>query len=110
MARMTDANLAFVPELKIAGYLADPNHERGWPKGKFLMANGFDLEDHAAIRAALVDHANTHDAIVRPTPYGIKYEVDGPMQTPTGVTIRVRTVWVVEAGIAAPRFVTLRPL
>ena len=41
--------------------------------------------------------------------WGEKYLVDGPLDSPSGITPAVRTVWIVDAGTDAPRLVTAYP-
>jgi hypothetical protein len=43
------------------------------------------------------------------TAYGVKYVVEGRLTTPKGITVPIRTVWVVESGNDRPRFVTAYP-
>ncbi len=42
--------------------------------------------------------------------HGTRYVVDGLLTTPVNRSPRVRTVWILEAGSAAPRLVTAYPL
>ena len=41
---------------------------------------------------------------------GVTYIVEGPLETPSGRKPRIRTVWLVETGQLAPRFITAYPL
>jgi hypothetical protein len=41
---------------------------------------------------------------------GTTYLVEGPLETPLGRKPRLRTVWLVETGELAPRFITAYPL
>ncbi len=45
----------------------------------------------------------------RPSPYGQKYEILGPLTGPNGKNAWVRTIWIVLTGETAPRLVTLIP-
>ena len=110
MPGLPAADQAFVPPSKLAGYLLDPAHKEGWHKGRFLKSKGFDLADPEAIERALLAHGASHEGAVTRTPFGVKYEVDGPLVAPDGATANVRTVWMIDDGSTAPRFVTLRPL
>ena len=38
--------------------------------------------------------------------FGVKYVIDGPLQTPDGRNPSVRAIWFVETGEKQPRFVT----
>jgi hypothetical protein len=44
------------------------------------------------------------------TPCGIKYVVEGLIQTPVGISIRMRTIWIVDKQQMRPRFVTAYPV
>jgi len=41
---------------------------------------------------------------------GCTYVIEGRISTPSGRRPRVRTVWLVETGELAPRFITAYPL
>jgi hypothetical protein len=45
----------------------------------------------------------------RPSPYGQKYEILGPLTGPSGATAWVRTIWIVRVGETKARLVTLIP-
>lgn len=109
MAKLPNAHLAFVEPTKLASYLLDPNHEEGGPKSRLLKAIGFDLERPDEVEAALLAHGRADEATEIATPYGMKYHVDGALISPSGRSVRVRTVWQIDTGKSAPRFVTLRP-
>lgn len=42
--------------------------------------------------------------------HGVKYVIDGPLQTPSGRFLSVRIIWIIDPGSVAPRFVTACPL
>lgn len=45
----------------------------------------------------------------RPSSYGRKYEILGPLTGPNGQSAWIRTVWIVLPDELAPRLVTLVP-
>jgi len=47
--------------------------------------------------------------IVKETSYGIRYEISASLQTPTGESRLVRTVWQIDKGVNFPRLITLIP-
>ena len=62
------------------------------------------------MQVALSEVARTGEVVdVVETLYGKKYMVDGELRAPTGVSIKIRTVWIVEKGAVVPRFVTAYP-
>lgn len=42
--------------------------------------------------------------------HGVKYIIDGLLQTPVGDTIMIRTIWIIDKGQTRPRFVTTYPV
>lgn len=41
--------------------------------------------------------------------YGVVYEIDGPIKTPSGKTVRFCSIWQVDTGTDMPRFITMYP-
>jgi len=41
--------------------------------------------------------------------YGVVYEIDGPIRTPSGRSTRFCSVWQVDTGTDVPRFITMYP-
>ncbi len=100
---------ALVEERKITAYLLAEEHPAG--KAAFFAAFGFTLAQWHALRNALLHHAATHEvAGTSTTPHGVKYIIEGAMQTPNGRSPQVRVVWIVDVGNDAPRLVTAYPL
>lgn len=48
-------------------------------------------------------------ASVEETPYGRKYVVEGPVETPSGKMLELLRVWVILKEQRLPRFVTAYP-
>lgn len=100
---------ALVETQKITGYLLSEENSGG--KAAFFVAMGFSVAQPTALRQALLAHAAAHEvAGLSETPHGVKYIIDGTMQTPNGRAALVRAVWIVDAGSEAPRLVTAYPL
>jgi hypothetical protein len=108
--KLPNADLAHIEPAKLQRYLLDSNHEDGGPKARFLERIGFDLRDVEAVEKALLLHGRSHVATELVTRYGLKYHVDGSLVSPTGRAVAVWTVWQVDSGTRAPRFVTMKPL
>ena len=104
-----NAHSAIIEPEKLSGYLMSETHPQGAPKWRFLQLFGFTADDPGILREALLNHVAANEASVSVTEYGLKYEVDGPLQTPSRRTPDVRTVWQIDRGQTAPHFVTLRP-
>ncbi len=96
---------AFVERQKITTYLLSEENSGG--KAAFFVAFGFDLAQPEQLEQALFAHAAAYEvARIAETIHGIKYVIDGRMQTPDGRSPQVRAVWIVDRGEEAPRLVT----
>lgn len=54
-------------------------------------------------------HLKADVEVMRQTPYGMRYEIRAPLQTPGGRALMIRTIWQVDAGTDFPRLITLFP-
>jgi len=41
--------------------------------------------------------------------YGVAYEVEGPITTPSGKSVRFCSIWQIDTGTDVPRFITMYP-
>lgn len=102
---------AEVPEAKVSDYLLSITHPDGSGKAGFFTQFGFAPAAREDLVQALLRHAAEHEiAKSEDSPYGLRYVVEGVLHTPDGRTPNVRSVWFVENGEDAPRFVTAYPL
>lgn len=109
--KLPNAEAAFVPPEKLTGYLLSETHPVGRSKATFFRAHGFDDTNVDQLDRGLKDIASTLDCTnTTDTGFGIKFVVDGTLQTPRGTSILIRTVWIIDHGTIAPRFVTAYPL
>ncbi len=102
---------ALVPDEKITGYLLSETHADGKHKARFFRAFGFSLDDWRTLERAVRQHPSDHEvADIQSTPFGIRYVVEGIMETPDGRSPRTRTVWFIRKREEIPHFVTAYPL
>ena len=102
---------AVIPRTKVVAYLLSSTHHQGRGKAQFFTRFGFVADSWEALAEAVLRHAAEHEVKeVEPSPFGSRYIIDGTLQTPSGRTPNVRTVWFVETGEDFPRFVTAYPL
>jgi hypothetical protein len=107
--KLPNLDSALIEELKIINYLLSEENSGG--KSAFFTAVGFTLNQPQILTDALLQHAKTHDVTrIAETIHGIKYIIEGGIQTPIGSAPRVRVVWIVDTGKDAPRLVTAYPL
>jgi len=102
---------AHIPASKIAGYLLSETHAVGKSKARFFRSLGFNETNVRKLEHGLLNIAQAEavEEIIK-APHGTKYVIDGSLETPKGVMIRLRTVWIIETGEDGPRFVTAYPL
>lgn len=107
--RIPNAAEAVVPEEKLIKYLLALSHPVGGSKARFFRAHGFNKSAIGGLVEGLKAIAGRGEARAITTPFGTKYVVAGDLPTPRGTTIRVETVWIIEANETRPRFVTAYP-
>ena len=102
---------AVIPRRKVVDYLLSPTHPEGRGKAAFFRHFGFRPEAWDVLAGALRRHAAEHEvAREEPSPFGTRYVVEGIMETPSGRTPRVRSVWFIDEEDGVPRLVTAYPL
>jgi hypothetical protein len=95
---------------KIVDYVLNPAHPDNGGKARFFLGLGFRREEWPLLAAAFRKVAEGY-AVAKSvaSPHGQKYIVDGRIETPSGKTPLVRTVWIVDRGFDTPRLVTAYP-
>ena len=108
--KLLNAENALTPREKLTGYGLSAAHPSGREKARFFARFGFTSESWQTLAAALTCHAAAHDvAEAGDTPFGTRYTVEGPLESPDGRNPLTRCVWFVEKGETVPRFVTAYP-
>jgi Domain of unknown function (DUF6883) len=108
--RLPNADAANVSRDKVVEYLLNPQHPDGAAKAAFFAAMGFHVDRWQELANALKRLAEAAPVTVRvDSPHGSKYIVDGAIDTPSGRSVSVRSVWIVDRGSQAPRLVTTYP-
>ncbi|MDE2938664.1 MAG: hypothetical protein OXR67_07055 [Chloroflexota bacterium] len=99
-------NLA-VDTRKLVDYLLSPVSSRGRHKAAFFQRFGYTIANMTVFAEALREHGQSQQVTrIVDTPYGRRYYVDGPLQSPDGRNPHVRTVWQLEPGSQSPRLLT----
>jgi len=108
--KLPNAHLAIVDREKIADYLLNPAHPDNGGKAKFFLGLGFTVEQWQLFAEALRTLAGSSPVMERvESRHGTKYIVIGRIETPSGGSPSVRTVWIVDTGNDKPRLVTAYP-
>jgi len=102
---------AYIPQGKLSRYLLSPTHAVGKAKSKFFQAIGFSVAREEDLKQQLLTLARTNEVTsVSRSTHGIKYVIEGALETKARRKVRIRTVWIVEGQRNNPRFVTAYPL
>ena len=105
-----NADQAVIDERKLREYLLNPDHIDGASKARFLAEAGYSRANASDLERDLrAQHLTQEAAPGRPSPYGRKYEVSAGLTGPNGVSLRLRSIWIVRFGQARPELVTLIP-
>ena len=110
--KLRNAHLAIVERHKVVDYLLNSAHPDNGGKARFFESLGFSVDIADALIAALRLGAQTGDVVESiETAHGEKYVVDAILssQTESSHTRMVRTVWIIDRGVEAPRLVTAYP-
>ena len=104
-------NSAIVSRRKVEDYLLNLEHPIGSGKARFFIHFGFQRERWEELVARLLCHAQENPVTETVSDAdGTTYVIEGRLITPSRRQPHVRTVWLVETGRLAPRFITAYPL
>lgn len=105
-----NAGRAIIAAEKITGYLLNLSHKRGGPKAKLLLSVGYRPDAPERLESDLrTQHLPLQVTRTSQNAYGVVYEIDGPIRTPSGRSTRFCSVWQVDTGTDVPRFITMYP-
>ncbi len=108
--KLPNAHLAVIEREKITEYILNPAHPDNGGKAGFFEAQGFRRDAWETLAASLRKLAATGDVTEAvESSHGQKYILDARIETPSGKRPIVRTVWIVDRGLDAPRLVTAYP-
>ncbi len=105
--RLPNAVHAIIQREKLINYLLSLTNEDGKPKAVYFRTIGFaptNVKDfEVALRAVAT---NNEVKTVEESKFGIKYVIEGLMDSPSGKKVMVRTVWAIDKGEKNPRLIT----
>jgi len=105
--KLQNSQSAEVNLQKLLDYLLSDSHPIGKSKAKYLRSFGFSNANVELLKQGLITIAQTEDVkeVISST-HGVKYVIDGSLQTPVKVFIKLRTIWIIEKGEEVARFIT----
>jgi hypothetical protein len=105
-----NAERATIAAEKLTAYLLNPSHKRGGAKARLLLAVGYRTNAPETLEADLRRQHLALDAThISKTAYGVAYEIEGPITTPGGKSVRFASIWQIDTGSDVPRFITMYP-
>ena len=100
---------AIIERTKITEYLLAEHDDSD--KAGFFRRFGFSSSEWQILATALHDHVTRHPVMLQQTTvHGVKYVIEGELQTPDQRNPQIRSVWIIEHGKTVPRLVTAYPL
>ena len=108
--KLPNTSNAVAEREKIADYLLNSAHPDNCGKAEFFERLGFRPDRWTLLAEALLALAQRAD-VARDiqSPHGRKYVIIGQIETPAGKPAKVRTIWIVDKGLAVARLVTAYP-
>ena len=108
--KLPNSEQAVISSKKIVEYLLNTKHIRGSTKARLLVKFGYRADNWQQLESDIRHyHVNADVEIVKRGIYGVRYEIRGPLQTPSGRPLTVRTIWQIDHGTDYPRLITLFP-
>jgi len=102
---------AGMSEEKFRLYLLNRFHPVGRGKAVFFESVGFSTDRWPVLADAILEHAKKNPVSESiPNEHGIKYIIDGKLESPDQRNPLIRSIWFVEKGTELARFVTAYPL
>jgi len=108
--KLPNAEQAVVEREKIADYLLAASHPDNGGKAEFFARFGFRRDEWQTMAGALCKLAREAEVSVSSTSaHGQKFVIVGRIETPSGRSATVQTIWIMDTGAAAARLVTAYP-
>jgi Domain of unknown function (DUF6883) len=107
---LPNADHATVDRDKITEYLLSDSHPDGSHKARFFKRFGYEISRWERLARDLREHARRHSIVIAmASQHGVRYTIEGAMETPDGRNPRIRTVWLIQKNDTRPRFITAYP-
>lgn len=108
--KLPNREKAIIAPDKLTEYLLNVAHKRGGTKARLLAHFGYNRNNWQQLDKDIRSyHLDAEVDVERKTMYGTRYEICSPLQTPSGRSLLVRTIWQIDDGTDTPRFITLFP-
>jgi hypothetical protein len=109
--KLPNSEKSYIPPAKLTAYLLSETHSVGKSKARFFRSMGFNETNAGFLKQCLLAIARSEDVVETiSSVHGVKYIIEGRLQTPVGDYIKIRTIWIIEKSQERPRFVTAYPV
>lgn len=109
--KLPNAKDALISRNKLTNYLLSETHPVGSSKAKFFRELGFNDNNLDMLIKSLMQIARSNEIKEsRELLYGINYVIDGILDSPSGKSTKITTVWFIKRRGGNPRFVTAYPV
>ena len=103
-----NADRAIVAQEKLTAYLLNMSHKRGAAKARLLLSVGYQSNAPGQLESDLrAQHLPLDVPRTSENTYGVVYEIEGPIKTPSGKIVRFCSIWQVDTGTDVSRFITM---
>jgi predicted nucleotidyltransferase len=107
---IANADRAIIAGEKLTRYLLNPSHKRGGAKARLLLSLGYRTDAPNVLETDLrVQHLSLNAMRSSKNAYGLTYEIEGPLKTPSGKIVRFCSIWQIDTGTDVPRLITMYP-
>jgi predicted transcriptional regulator len=108
--KLPNRERAMIAPDKLVEYLLNVEHERGGTKARLLAEFGYNQDNWRQLDMDIRRfHLDAEVDEMRRTLYGVRYEIRALLETPSGRTLTIRTIWQIDTGTDVPRLITLFP-
>ena len=105
-----NADQAIIAVAKLSTYLLNVSHKRGAAKARLLLSVGYRSDTPETLESDLrTQHLSLNVSRTSQNAYGVVYEIQGPIRTPSGNVVRFCSIWQIDTGTEVPRFITMYP-
>lgn len=105
--RLPNRKNAIIEKRKLTHYLLSLTDEDGKPKAEYFRKVGFNETNLKDFEHALLAVASNNEVkTIEKSKFGVKYVIEGFINSPMGNKVMVRTIWSIDKAKKNPRLVT----
>jgi len=110
LAKLPNAEKAIIDSAKLQDYVLSFAHPIGRFKAAYFQKLGYSAARWEVLERHLRKLVTAEEVSkIEEIRYGRKFIIEGPLECPSGETVKVITVWVILKNEDIPRFVTVYP-